>query len=92
MSSPDETRPAIDWQEITAAAGRVGKAIRTFLDGVAADDVPTSPLSWHYGDDARMWCYDCGGEVWSFKDATRSCDGCGREEHPPAEEDADVQP
>lgn len=31
-------------------------------------------LSWHYGpteqnkDPGRMWCYDCGGEVWWLKD------------------------
>lgn len=32
-----------------------------------------TPLDWHYGptptdpDPGKMWCYDCGGEVWWFK-------------------------
>ena len=36
-------------------------------------EVP-EPFAWHYGptsgdpDPGKMWHYDCGGEVWGFKE------------------------
>ena len=41
-------------------------------------------LRWHYGPTAAdpnpgsMWCYDCGGEVWTLEDGY-ICKGCGRQ-------------
>jgi hypothetical protein len=46
---------------------------------------PTGRLDWHYGPTAtdpepgRMWCNDCGGEVYGFKEGY-VCNGCGRAE------------
>jgi Zn finger protein HypA/HybF involved in hydrogenase expression len=42
-------------------------------------------LSWFYGptaadpDPGKMWCRDCGGEVWVF-DEVYSCRDCHRED------------
>lgn len=39
-------------------------------------------LRWHYGpttedpDPGKMWHYECGGEVWSFKEGM-ICRRCG---------------
>jgi hypothetical protein len=40
-------------------------------------------LYWHYGptvrnsDPGKMWCYDCGAEVYGFKEGY-ICSGCSR--------------
>ncbi len=47
-------------------------------------------LRWHYGptdadpNPGSMWCYACGGEVWSFKDGTLACTKCNATEEPDA--------
>ena len=57
-------------------------------EGRSAPDaygVDTGPLRWHYGptdadpDPGKMWCYDCGSEVYGMDDVW-GCTGCGREE------------
>ncbi len=49
-------------------------------------------LEWHYGptaadkDPGKMWCYACGGEVFSFKEGY-VCLKCGLAEDHESEED-----
>lgn len=44
-----------------------------------------SDLRWHYGEDARMWCYDCDAEVW-YLGGGWICTGCGRGEDNPEDD------
>lgn len=63
------------------------------MTGSAESD---APLRWHYGptdtdpDPGKMWCYACGGEVFTFKDGAASCAGCGAYDEPEPETYADA--
>lgn len=54
----------------------------------ASEGVASTPLRWHYGptdtapDPGRMWCYDCGHEVYVFREGY-VCTGCKRSEDLP---------
>ena len=61
-----------------------------------------SDFRWHHGptaddpDPGKLWCYDCGGEVYHLADGV-ICSGCGKqrdweEEDHDLEEDAERCP
>lgn len=70
---------------ILAALGiDLGQPDDSIPDGDAPK--PTAGRSWyHYGptdsdpDPGKMWCYDCGCEVWALGDGL-TCRGCDNEE------------
>lgn len=56
----------------------------------------TGDLRWHYGpteadsDPGKMWCYDCGAEVYGIEGGY-ICSGCDRQEDPEASGEDDLE-